>query len=248
MSTPLANFKQSDMDKLFLTSPGEDIVPKLLMQLSAVPTMKALFGSYKSDDEGNKSTDQQRWADYNRMDWAVRQLPAINVFESGSESKESENGFVNGTISIQVFWPPAFRRGQTMRVPAAFKGAMQDFFISNFCSDMLDELYHILRPMKVSGLNELGKHLNWSPNVEGFVANELVPATILEVNYRIDLRAWYRTLEYQGRTKANPFVADLADLTGIQGLVADGNGYQGLDGDSPTMWVTIEDRFNVNNP
>lgn len=230
------------IDERFLSSPGEDLVNKLMFQMNKIKGFKELFGEFKSKEQ-QKSTDQQRWADYNRQDWSIRQLPAINIFESQSETKQAENGYITGNISIQVFWPANFRRSDLSRVPSAYKGAMLGFFSSDFCKDMLDELYYNQRPEKVYGLNELGKNLTWSPNVEGLVESELVPVTILEVQYRIDLRAWYRALEYMGRTKENPFAVTLDDLVGIDGV------FQGIINNNPEpVLAEVEVEIEVTNP
>lgn len=236
--------KQADIDSNFLTSPGEDLVDKLLGQLSSVPGMVKFFGPYKKPT--GKQTDQdQRWANYQRFDWSIRQLPAINVFEGQPESKQSDNAYVTGMISIQVFWPPNFRRSDLSRVPAAFNGVMKNFFASKLVADMLDEIYWHQRPMKVSGLNELGKVMNWTPNTEGIVESELVPVTVIDVNYRIDLRAWYRALEFMDRTKDKPFDVTLADLSVIGGDNGQGV-YQGVnDNQGQDVEVEIPDEIKL---
>lgn len=227
--------KQADIDKALLTGPGEDIVKKMLMQMAKVKGFIALFGKYKDGD------DQQRWADYQRFDWAMRQLPAINVFSANTEDKESDNAFLNGTISIQVFWPAKLRRSDLTNVPLAFKGAMENFFASKYVKDMLDELYWIERPEKVAGLNRLGKEMSWSPNTEGFIENDSVPVTIIDVRYRIDLRSWYRALEFQDRTRDEPFEKTLANLAEIF------NEYDGVD-EEGTEHVIVEQDITVQNP
>jgi hypothetical protein len=226
--------KQATIDDNFLTGPGEDLVAKLMAQLALV--FAPIFGPYKGPD-----SDQQRWADYQRFDWTIRQLPAINVFESGAESKDSDNAFLNGSIQIQTFWAPNMRRSDARRVEAAFKGAMENFFASQYASDMLDELYFIQRPSKVYGLNELGKQLTWTPNAETVVESQAVPVTMLEVRYRIDLRAWYRALEFMGRTKEDPFEAPLAALANIVGS------YIGTH-DNETADVQVPVNITVSNP
>ncbi len=196
------------LDLKFLSVPGGDLVDKLIAQMQKVPQMVQLFGP---------AGDQGSWANYNRFDWPVRQLPAMNVLEAGVESKSSDNGYLTGTVQIQVYWPSEFRRSDLARVPQFFKGVLENFFSSQYVSTMLDELYYIERPEKVYGLNELGKTLTWSPNVEGINDGDLTPMTIVDVAYRIDLRAWDRALEYMGRTQADPFEATLAPLTNING-------------------------------
>lgn len=242
----LGNIKQNTIDDLFLSSPGEDLVPKLMLQLSRVKGFTDLFGPYKINTAKEKSTDQQRWADYQRGDWSIRQLPAINVFESGAEQKTSDNAWLQGQLTIHVYWPPSFRRSDLARVPAAFKGVVENFFASKFTSDMLDELYYIERDCKVYGLNELGKELTWTTNVEGMVETDMVPVTMIDVRYRIDLRAWYRALEYMGRTQENPFEKTLENLTGLDGF--DPNGILGVRPQDGEVEVRIEDSFDVQNP
>jgi hypothetical protein len=187
----------------FLSSPGDDLVDKTIMQLMAVPQLKQLFGNSV--------------ANYNRFDWPVHELPALNILEAQSENKTSDNGYLTGTIQIQAYWPSEFRRSDLMRVPNVFKGVLENFFSSKYVGDMLDELATIQRPAKVYGLNEYGKTLTWSPNVEGINDGELTPVTILDVQYRIDLRAWERALEYMGRTASDPFRVSLDDLSDLLG-------------------------------
>lgn len=244
--------KQAYLDQLFLSGPSEYLVAMTLIQLAAVtgPDPKkpgpfvSLFGPYKIPT-GLASDEQQRWADYERMDWSIRQLPAINVFEAATaEAKDSDQAFLRGNIQFQVFWPPNFRRPDSRRVEVAFKGALQNFFASQYVTAMLDELYYVQRPVKVYGLNEYGKTMNWTPNTQAIVENEVVPVTIMDANYRIDLRSWYRALEYMGRTKENPFAVTLAPLTVVGGIKS---GYDGVD-DTGATQVVIPDEIAVNNP
>lgn len=234
------NIDQKTIDDAFLTSPGEDLVAKTLLQLSSVKGMVELFGKY------TPKRQDQRWADYQRMDWGLRQLPAINIFEAQTEDKTSDQAWLNGSIQFQIFWPANFRRSDLARVPSAFKGVLQNFFSSKYVTSMLDELYFISRPQKVYGLNEYGKVMNWSPQTEGLVESELVPVTILDVRYRIDLRSWNRALEFMGRTKEDPFEVSLANLTSIVG------GYDGVnspqDFENNNIAVEIPDQITVTNP
>jgi len=231
--------KQENIDQLFLTGPGEDLVPKLFMQMAKVPGFIGLFGKY------TVNSDQQRWADYQRFDWSIRQLPAINVFESQVEDKTSDNAWLNGNITMQALWPPNFRRSDSRRVEAAYKGVVENFFASQYVTSMLDELYWITRPEKVYGLNEFGKVLTWQPNVEGIIKDgEQIPVTLVEVKYRIDLRAWYRALEFMNRTKAEPFKDTLSDLTNIKGTY---DGVQSVENvDDPD--IQLPDDIIVSNP
>jgi hypothetical protein len=93
----------------------------------------------------------------------------------------------------------------------------------------------------VYGLNKIGNELSWSPNTEGFIESEMVPVTIIDVRYRIDLRSWYRALEFQDRTKEEPFSKTLSNLAEIFGE------YDGVDEES-VVHVVIEDNITVSNP
>jgi hypothetical protein len=85
--------------------------------------------------------------------------------------------------------------------------------------------------------------MTWTPNVEGFVEDQQVPVSLINVKYRIDLRAWYRWLEFNNRTKLNPVNTPLADLTVIGGQ------YQGvINNDASQVQVTVPDEINVSNP
>lgn len=240
--------KEKDIIAGFLTGPGEFLVARTLEQLASVPAFKALFGAYKPLKDPVTglpvgADDNQRWSDYAKWDWNMRALPAISVYEADTEDKTSDQAWLNGTVNIMVLWPPSQRRSDWARVPMAFKGALQGFFASDWVRDMLDEIYHIQRPMKVPGLNEYGKVMVWSPNVEGIVDGEQVPVTLVGVKYRIDLRAWYRAMEFDNRTKGNPFERTLADLTTI------GGEYDGVsEADADNIDVVIHDVIPVENP
>jgi len=229
--------KESNIDSTFLSSPGEEIVAKTLMQM-ANPTSKftELFGPYKPESQ------QQRWANYSRYDWSIRQLPVINIYEADIQDKTSSNAWINGTIGIMVLWPPNQRRSDLARVQMAFQGALLNFYESQQVVDMLDEIYWHVRPAKVLGLNEYGKIMTWTPNVEGFVEDQQVPVTLVNVKYRLDLRAWYRDIEFQDRTQLNPTAATLSDLTDM------GGNYAGVPNDEGTeIQLEIPDHITVSN-
>ena len=234
--------KEQDLENTFLTGPGEQIVANTLAQMAAIPNDKGtaftqLFGPF------TPGSNQQRWADYARYDWSIRQLPVLNVYEAEAQDKTSSNAWINGTINFMALWPPNQRRSDLARVQMAFNGAIQNFFESQQVQDMLDELYWVQRPAKVPGLNEYGKIMNWVPNVEGLVEDQLVPVTLINVRYRLDLRAWYRALEFQNRTKAIPYENTLADLTVI------GGNYTGVpNNEGAPVEVTLPDEIAVHNP
>lgn len=243
--------KEQDFINSFITSPAEFLVLKTLQQMAQVKGFKLLFGPLTTaltpqespvpTDKGTIVSDNQRWADYDRRDWSIRQLPVINIFEAETEDKTSRNAWLHGTVNVQVYWPPNFRRSDLARVPMAFRGALLNFFESKFITGMLDELYFIQRPEKVPGLNEYGKVMTWSPNVEALIEDQLVPVSLVSVRYRIDLRAWYRAMEFDNRTTDLPFDRTLADLVQI------GGEYDGVL-DDESVQVVVPDEINVESP
>lgn len=238
MSSALGStIKELTITNEFLTGPGQDIVPNTLFQMTQAQndTCKPfldLFGPFTPD------SNQQRWADYPRMDWSIRQLPVINVYQAESQEKEAPNGYLNGAVNIMTVWAPNQRRSDLSRVQTAYQGAIHNFFESDLVVQMIDEFYAHVRPGKVNGLNEFGKSISWSPNIEGLVEDNIVPVTLITVKYRVDLRAWYRSLEFQNRTKAKPFQHTLAGLSDIGGV------YAGVN-DSGQVLMTIPDNIVV---
>lgn len=220
--------------KLFVEGPGQFLVRKLMKAMSDCPPFKTLFGPYKDCDQN------QRWADYQRFDWSVRALPAINVFEAESEDKDSSHGYLTGTLSFQVFWPASMRRSDLTRVPSGFKGALQNFLESEYVTKLLDPLPWDEREDKVPGLNELGKAITWQPNAAGLVEEEEVPVTIVNIRYRILLSSWYAYLENQGRSKAEPFTADKNELKTV------GIHYLGVtEGNASNIVYTVDDNIEI---
>jgi hypothetical protein len=97
--------KEQDIENIYLTGPGEMLVANTLMQMANIQNATGaaftqLFGPYVP------GSNQQRWADYSRFDWNIRQLPVINVFESETQDKTAPNAWINGSISILVLWAP----------------------------------------------------------------------------------------------------------------------------------------------
>lgn len=235
--------KEQDLINLFIDAPGQFLVLKTLQQMSTVPGLAKLFGPLTIGpiENGSAVGQQQKWADYERWDWSMRQLPAISVFEAETEDKTSRNAWLNGTINFQVVWPASFRRSDWSRIPVAFKGAMQNFFESAYTNSMLDEIYWHVRPQKVPGLNEYGKIMTFTPNLEGIVEKEKVPVTLVSAKYRIDLRAWYRYLNFDNRTQDQPFTRTLADLTQL------GGEYDGVLAPGGDSQIAIPDEIDVSS-
>jgi hypothetical protein len=195
-------------------SPGGILVKRVLEQMATIPVFLKLFGTFQAFD-----SDQQRWACYPRQDWSLRQLPAIMIYEGNAEDKTSDNAWLNGSLRIMVLWPAGQRRSDWEKVGVAFKGAMQNFFASKYTEELLDRYRTLNLEKKVPGLNLLGKEMTWTPNVNGILEGEAVPATILDVKYRFDLRRWYDYLEEIGYSKADPFKKTIHPLVDFFGRV-----------------------------
>jgi hypothetical protein len=227
---------RKDFDALFLEGPSQFLVPRMLAQLSKVSQLTGLFGPYKGI-----GSSEQRWADYQKFDWSIRQLPAIQLFESDTETKEAENGFMNGSVRLMVLWPASFRRSDLSRIPKAFHSAMINFFGSDLAFQLLDSKANTDRTVVVPGLNEIGKEISEAKNVEGVVESELVPVTMIDIRFRIDLRQFYRFLEDDYRTKDMPFEKTLSDLTKVVGE------YDGVPStDAQEVEVKIDQDVTIN--
>jgi hypothetical protein len=216
--------KQESLSADFLNGPGEVLVPNFISALSQVKPFRDLFGPFTNVKDPNS-----RWASYSRFDWSMRQLPVINIYEKEPEEKTSSNAWLNGTVGIQVFWPASFRRSDLSRIPRTFSAGLLNFLES-------DAAYALFTG--VPGLNEIGRSVIWTPNVEGLVESELVPVTMCDVKYRVDLRAWYRFLETDDRTQGQPFIRTLADLQVI------GGGYEGAtDPQAQDVQIVVVDEI-----
>lgn len=207
---------------------------RLLETIASIPQFKTLFGPFKTFDDAN-----QRWACYARFDWSLAQLPAINVYEADPEQKTSDNAWLDGSVRIMVFWPALMRRPDLQQIPVLFKGALQNFFGSRYTDALLDPYPTLNLATKVPALNRLGMEMTWSPQVEGNVAGETVPVTILDVKYRIDLRRWQDYLESQDRTQADPFTVSLENWTRLQGE------YDGAANGEAQGAAKVLDGFNI---
>jgi len=197
--------------------PGELIVDKLADAIKAERVFKLIF-----DD---------RIEPYMRMDFGVRELPAIRMFNSAGR-KESETGYFTGEIKMDVIFPPAVRREELQRYPSRVVSALlAQFRRQKFFAALCEE---------IPGLNEMGKVFNYD-NTLAFVAKdteELCPMVQLVVGWRILLADWDLFLESDERTTDDPFERTLGDLerltVEVQAVL-----------DSGTKAPIAPDRFNV---
>ena len=190
-------------ENTFYDGPGEYLVRAIAKNIAKVEEFKLIFCD---------SIDG-----YKRMDYSIRQLPALRIYnESGH--KEFDSWFINGEILIDVIFPANLRRQETQDVQDTLTAAiLQQFRRPQFFNQMRES---------VPGLNELGKDLTYDKSLAFVWNNDMVPLTQITINFRIDLREWDAYLEETYRTKDDPFEQTLENLrrivTTIQALRDDG--------------------------
>ncbi len=177
---------------LFLTGPGEYLVQVFVAELNKDPSWKKLFGA--------------SIADYERMDFSMRELPAMRV-HTPHYKRDFESWYENGEIIIDVIWPPSIRRGELQKLPATIAAAMvQQLSRPEFFQTICDQ---------IPGLNELGKSIDVDMTLGFQWQDEIVPLTRIKANFRILLQEWYDYLNDDYRTKDDPFHRTLSDLKKI---------------------------------
>lgn len=186
-------------ETIFLTNPGEFLAEEVVALLKADPKWKAVFGD---------SIDA-----YKRMDYSLRQLPALRVYNEGVQ-KPDESWFVNGVLTMDLILPAAIRRTELQKLPSTLTMALlQQFRRTTFFNKVSD---------RVPGLNELGRSFSTDLSLAFEMGETLVPLTQMDVNFKIDLRVWDEYAESDNRTKDRPFERTLGDLkkiiTTIEGL------------------------------
>jgi hypothetical protein len=190
-------------ENTFFDGPAEFLVYSIVENLRKVKQFKEIF---------DESIDG-----YKRMDYSIRELPAIRVYNDDG-LKEFESWFINGDITVDIIFPANIRRKELQRIPDTLCAAvLQRFRRQEFFNEVTED---------VPGLNELGKRLRYNKAL-GFAWNDdIVPLTQIAVNFRIDLRQWDLYLEETYRTKDSPFKKVLGDLreiaTTIKALKDDG--------------------------
>lgn len=209
------------MQEEFLEGPGQYMVRRLIKQMAKEKGFIALFGEYKGPE-----SDSQRWAEYQRFDWSVRQLPAISVYEDQSETKTADSGWVTGTLKVTVYWPPRLHRRFAARLPNTFFAALMLWMRGAEAFKLLDSRANVDRTLIVPGLNQLGFEMTDIKQVEGIVETEAVPVSLIDVRFRLDLRAWDRWMTQEDcRDVPTPFVRDLETMETltnvIQGVIDD---------------------------
>lgn len=198
-------------DTIFLLGPVEGLVAATASVLRSTPEWAALFGC-STDDNGSIDT-------YKRMDYDVRQLPALRIYNE-QQFKEFDSWFITGDLLIDLIWPANLRREQLQTIPDTVANALlQQFRRPGQFFDAVS--------LKVPGLNELGKSFNVDKSMGFEWGEDILPLTQIRANFRIDLRIWDDYLNSVGRTKDDPFNVTLGELrrvvTQIAALKDDGS-------------------------
>lgn len=171
--------------------PGELIVNHLAVELKKDPVIARIFGD--------------RVEPYMRMDFGVRELPAVRMFNPTGR-KDSETGYLTGEIKMDVIFPPSVRRAELQKYP--------DRVVSMLLAQFRRQSFFTSMRALVPGLNELGRSYSFDKAL-GFVpkdAEELCPLTQITVGWRILLADWDLYLESDDRTPNDPFEKTLGDL------------------------------------
>lgn len=182
--------REGEETTLFLTGPAEFLCKQIAAHLRADEVWSKLFGDFIDP--------------YKRMDYSMRNLPAIRIYNNGFK-KDYESWFINGMVTLDLIFPASIRRMQTEQIPDTLCAAiLQQFRRPTFFGSLCQ---------KVPGLNELGKTVDCDKALAFEFEDELVPLIQILVNFRIDLREWDDYLESDYRTTDDPFSRPLGDLT-----------------------------------
>lgn len=177
---------------LFATGPAEFLCAEVAKAIAADPVWRAVFGDYVDA--------------YKRMDYPLRALPALRIYNT-DYTKEAESWFIFGDLTLDIIFPASVRRRELEQLPDTISAALlQQFRRPSFFLGLCGV---------VPGLNELGKTVHVDKALAFEWGEDLVPLTQVNVNFRIDLRAWDDYLETDYRTKDQPFTRTLGDLTQI---------------------------------
>lgn len=204
MSERIDVIEYQDDKTLFYNGPAEFLVRQVCDELKNVEQWERLFGD--------------RIDPYQRMDYGIRELPALRIYNLES-FKEFDSWFITGDLNADIIWPASLRRNELQQIPDTVSAALlQQFRRPQFFSTLCG---------LVPGLNELGKSFRTNKSMGFEWGEDVVPLTQININFRIDLRQWDLYLEETNRTKDSPFEEVLASLdrivTVIEGLRDNGD-------------------------
>lgn len=187
----------------FVSGPAEFLVAKCAEKIAAVTQFAAVFGD--------------RIEPYLRMDYGIRELPALRIYNDGW-TKEFETWYIVGDVILDVILPPSTRRNLLQQYSDTITAALcQQFRRPSFFSAMASE---------VPGLNELGKTFVVDKTLSLKFEGGEAPVCQLRANFRLLLNDWDAYLTSDDRTTDDPFVATLGNLeritSTIDGILDDG--------------------------
>ncbi len=198
----------------FIDGPGEFLVKIMAQSIREVPEFAELFGVLP---DGNDEEREGFIQAYKRMDYGIRNLPAIRLY-SEFYNREFESWFVEGEVVMDVIYPPLIRREQTQQYQDTISSALlQQFSRPRIFQELLAQ---------IPGLNELGRSFSVQKGLGFEMGDNVVPLTQMRLNFKIDLRRWREHLEQGDRTLNDPFERTIGDLrrivTQVQSLQDDG--------------------------
>lgn len=194
---------------VYYNGPAEFLVQRIAKELLKIDVWTQIFGD---------SIDG-----YKRMDYAIRQLPAMRIYNN-NYTKESESWFIVGQILVDIILPASLRRNETQQIQDTLSGAVVQQFRRPGFFETLSQA--------VPGLNELGRTVDVDKSLGFEWEDTEVPLTQIILNFRLDLRQWDLYLEETNRTKDSPFEEVLGDLTKLVTEI------RGLKDDNQTTEVT----------
>lgn len=175
----------------FLDGPAEFLCKAMAEELTRVPQWKAVFGQFIDG--------------YKRMDYSMRNLPALRIYNNVA-SMSSQNGWITGEIIADSIFPASLRREELQQVQDTVSAALWQQFRRN-------EFFHTMRG-RAPALNELGRVLSVDKSL-GYKwqeDEETVPLSQFTINFKLDLRIWDDYLTEQCRTTEQPFERTLKNL------------------------------------
>lgn len=188
---------------LFVSGPAEFLIAQICTAIKAVPQFVDVFGT--------------RIDPYMRMDYGMRDLPALRVYNS-QWVKDYETWYINGDVTLDVIMPPSIRREYIQQY--------HDTITAALCQQFRRPSFFAAMAAVVPGLNELGKQCEVDKTLAFKWDGGEAPITQIRMNFRLLLNDWDTYLVSTGRTTDDPFDEVLGNLerltTAIEGLSTEG--------------------------
>lgn len=220
---------------IFINGPAEFLVKVVVEELRKVKEFAALFGA--------TDCDPGYIDDYRRMDYPVRALPALRIYNE-LYNKDFDSWFIEGDILADIIWPANIRRTGLEQIPDTVGSALlQQFRRPTFFHIISERMGKPLNEPGFGVLNELGKRFSVDKALGFEWQDEIVPLTQIRINFKIDLRQWDLNLEEENRTKDDPFEYTLGNLERIVTVI------QGIrtveEVDDPEIEITADQKTKI---